>query len=49
MVDYDLLLQWASERSEGSLAAFRKAYEWLARTETDMGAAIFAGARASRG
>lgn len=34
-IDYDLLLQWASERSEGSLAAFRQAYEWLARAETE--------------
>ena len=34
-MDYDLLLQWASERGEGSLTAFRQAYEWLAQAEAD--------------
>jgi hypothetical protein len=30
MMNYDLLLQWASERGQGSLVAFHQAHEWLA-------------------
>lgn len=29
-MDFDLLLSWASERGNGSLASFRRAYDWLA-------------------
>lgn len=30
-MDYDLLLQWVSERGEGSLTAFRQAFDWLSQ------------------
>ena len=29
-MNYDTLLQWASERGDGSLTAFRQAHDWLA-------------------
>jgi hypothetical protein len=35
MMDYDLLLRWASERGQGSLVAFRQAHEWLAHGDAE--------------
>ncbi len=32
-MNYDTLLQWVSERGEGSLTAFRQAHDWLAPAE----------------
>lgn len=34
-IDYDLLLRWVSERAEGSLTAFRRAYEWLSEADAE--------------
>ena len=34
-MNYDVLLQWVSERGDGSLTSFRQAHDWLAATEPD--------------
>jgi hypothetical protein len=34
-MNYDALLQWVSERANGSLTAFRQAYDWLASAAPD--------------
>ena len=32
-MNYDMLLQWVSERGDGSLTAFRQAHDWLTQAE----------------
>ncbi len=36
-MNYEMLLQWVSERGDGSLTAFRQAHDWLAQAEPDRG------------